>query len=355
MWKGMDLSFVDEIEREGGAYYEDVLRRDVLDILEDSGVNSIRLRLWNEPAGGYCDLARTVEMGKRIKARGLHFLLDFHYSDRWADPANQWKPQAWEGLSLGELCEVVHRYTAYVLETLGAAGAMPDMVQVGNEITPGMLWGDGRVDGEYDTDAQWEAFVALVKAGVTAVREKAPDAKVMIHIDRGGDWASTSKFFGRFRRHAVSYDVIGQSFYPWWHGTLDDLRENLARTARAFGKPICVVETAYPWTLEPVDGRPFIVEREEQLHAGYPATVEGQAAYVRDLLEIVRGVPDGLGAGFHWWEPAWIPSKTEWSVGHPNNWSNLTLFDYEGRKLDSLNVLRESKGRQLESLASETP
>ncbi|MFD0673093.1 arabinogalactan endo-beta-1,4-galactanase [Cohnella sp. GCM10027633] len=342
MLKGMDLSFVDEIEAAGGAYYEGEERRDVLAIVQDGGVNSIRLRLWNEPVGGYCNLERTVEMAKRIKARGLHFLLDFHYSDKWADPANQWKPRAWEALSLGELCEAVYGYTADALDALGAAGAMPDMVQVGNEITPGMLWGDGRVDGEHDTDAQWDAFVALVKAGVSAVREKAPAAEVMIHIDRGGDWPSTSKFFERFRRHDVDFDVIGQSFYPWWHGTLDDLRTNLEQTALAFGKPIYVVETAYPWTLTPVEGRAFIVDREEQLHAGYPASADGQAAYLRDLLAILRDVPNGLGAGFHWWEPAWIPSKPEWSVGHPNNWSNLTLFDYAGRKLASLAALRNA-------------
>ncbi|MFC5529490.1 glycoside hydrolase family 53 protein [Cohnella yongneupensis] len=339
--KGMDISFVDEIESAGGAFYENGERRDVLDIMRDNGVNSIRLRIWNEPVGGFCNLERTVLMAKRIKEKGLHFLLDFHYSDKWADPANQWKPKAWEGLYLEGLCDAVHGYTSVVLDALGVAGALPDMVQVGNEITPGMLWGDGRVDGEHDTDAQWEAFTSLVKAGVSAVRARAPAAEVMIHIDRGGDWATTRKFFDRFELHGVDFDVIGQSYYPWWHGTLADLKLNLDNTARAYGKPIYVVETAYPWTIEPVEGRAFIFEREDQLHAGYPATVEGQAAYLRDFLEIIRGVPDGLGAGFHWWEPAWIPSKPDWSVGHPNNWSNLTLFDFEGNKLASMEVLKE--------------
>lgn len=341
MLKGMDLSFVDEIESAGGCYYEGGVQRDVLDILRDNGVNSVRLRIWNDPAGGFCNLERTLNMALRIKEKRMHFLLDFHYSDKWADPANQWKPKAWEGLSRDELREAIYRFTSEVLAVLGAAGALPDLVQVGNEITPGMLWEDGRVDGEHDTDAQWDVFSSLVKAGVTAVREFAPDAQVMIHIDRGGDWEATNKFFQRFRRLKVDFDVIGQSFYPWWHGTLEDLRVNLERTAREFGKPIYVVEIAYPWTLAPVEGRPFIVEREDQLHAGYPATVEGQVAYLRELIEIVRSVPDGLGAGFHWWEPAWIPSKTEWSVGHPNNWSNLTLFDYEGNKLASMEALKE--------------
>ncbi len=340
MLRGMDLSFVDEVEKAGGQYYDDGVSRDILDVMRDNGVNSIRLRIWNDPAGGFCNLERTLHMARRIKEKGFHFLLDFHYSDRWADPANQWKPKAWDTLSLDGLREAVHQYTSEVLAVLGKAGALPDMVQVGNEITPGMLWDDGRVDGEHDTDEKWEAFASLVKTGVSAVREFAPRAQVMIHIDRGGDWETTRKFFDRFARLEVDFDVIGQSFYPWWHGTLEDLRLNLEKTARTYGKPIYIVEIAYPWTLEPVEGRPFIVEREDQLHEGYPATVEGQTAYLRDLIEIVQGVPDGLGAGFHWWEPAWIPYKEEWSVGHPNNWSNLTLFDYRGHKLASMEVLK---------------
>ncbi|RKP54089.1 antitoxin [Cohnella endophytica] len=341
--KGMDLSFVDEIEAGGGSYYENGERKDILSIAQESGVNSVRLRIWNEPAGGFCDLERTLAMAKRIKASGMHFLLDFHYSDRWADPANQWKPKAWEGLDFDGLLRAVSEYTVVVLSALRDQGTSPDMVQVGNEITPGMLWNDGRVDGEHDTDEQWGRFAALVQVGVAAVRETIPESEVMIHIDRGGDWPSTRKFFERFENLGVEYDVIGQSFYPWWHGTLEDLRRNLKATSERFRKPIVVVETAYPWTLNKAEGRAFIVEREDQLHAGYPATVEGQAAYLRDFIAIIRDTPDGMGAGFHWWEPAWIPSQEEWSVGHPNNWSNLTLFDYEGNKLDSMDACKSER------------
>ncbi|RED63977.1 glycoside hydrolase family 53 protein [Cohnella lupini] len=339
--KGMDISFTDEIEAGGGSYFENGEQRDILDILQRSGVNSIRLRIWNDPAGGYCNLERTLAMAKRIKSRGLHFLLDFHYSDRWADPANQWKPKAWEDLNFDGLLEAVRGYTHEVLSALAEQGTLPDMVQVGNEITPGMLWDDGKVDGEYDTDDQWEKLTDLVNAGVSAVRAVDPGIELMIHIDRGGDWPSTLKFLERFERHEVDFDVIGQSFYPWWHGTLRDLRDNLTATADRFGKPIIVVETAYPWTLDQTKGHSFIVGSEDQLHEGYPATVEGQAAYLRDFAKLVADTPDGLGIGFHWWEPAWIPSQEQWSVGHPNNWANLTLFDFEGNKLHSLDVCGE--------------
>ncbi len=337
----MDLSFVDEIEAGGGAYYDGGTRRDPLELMAEAGMNAVRLRIWHDPPGGFCNLERTLVMARRIRELGLHFLLDFHYSDGWADPSKQWKPRAWEGLDLSGLRGAVHRYTAEVLSALNAQGTPPDMVQVGNEVTPGMLWPEGRVDGEYDTEEQWRAFAELLQAGAAAVRAVCPHARVMIHIDRGGDWETTRKFFERMGALGVDYDVIGQSFYPWWHGTLDDLRRNLALTARTFGKPIIVVETAYPWTLDKPEGFEFIVERDDQLHPGYPATVAGQATYLRDFIRIVRETPDGLGAGFYWWEPAWIPAKRTWSVGHPNNWANLTLFDFAGRKLATWDVLQK--------------
>ncbi|WP_240647212.1 glycoside hydrolase family 53 protein [Paenibacillus nanensis] len=340
---GMDISFIDEVESEGGSYFLNGVKGDVIAIMKESGVNAARLRIWNEPVGGYCNVERTMKIAQRIKAAGMHFLLDFHYSDRWADPANQWKPKAWEGLSYEDLCEAVGTYTREVLVMLKAAGAAPDTVQIGNEVTPGMLWNDGKVDGEYDTDEQWDKFTRLLKSGIQGAKDALPDVKIMIHIDRGGDHASSRKFFDRMLKHGVEFDRIGQSYYPWWHGTLDDLRRNLTALAELYGKPINVVETAYPWTLEKPEGMPVIVEKDEQLHAGYPATVEGQAQYLRDFIAIVRGVPGGLGDGFYWWEPAWIPSKKEWSVGHPNNWSNLTLFDFRGEKLASMDVLKEKE------------
>lgn len=343
---GMDLSFMDEIEQGGGRYYDaGGEERELLELLAASGVNAVRLRIWNDPAGGFCNLERTVAVARRIKRQGLDFLLDFHYSDKWADPANQWKPAAWETLSYEELGQAVHAYTADVLEALKQADALPDTVQVGNEITPGLLWNEGRVDGEgFDTDEQWSRFAGLVKRGIEAVRAASPDIAVMIHIDRGGDNASSRKFFDRFAELGVDYDVIGQSFYPWWHGTLEDLRLNLHDLAHRYGKPINVVETAYPWTLEEPAGSKWVMNGREGLLPlpEYPASVDGQRRYLDKLIQIVREVPGGLGEGFYYWEPAWIPSQPEWSVGHPNNWANLTMFDFGGRMLDSFAALSPS-------------
>lgn len=338
---GMDVSFLDEIESEGGKYYDaDGREADLLELLQDSGVTAIRLRVWNEPPGGYCSLERTLPLARRIKELGLRLLIDLHYSDGWADPAKQIKPAAWEKLGFEELREAVRRYTFEVAGALAAQGTPADMMQIGNEITPGMLWDDGRVDGEFDTPEQWGKLAALVKAGVDGAREASPGTEIMIHIDRGGDFAGSKRFFDRLLGLQVTFDCIGLSYYPWWHGTLADLRETLHGLAALYGKPLCVVETAYPWTLEWRKGLGFIVSGEEQLHAGYPASPEGQARYLRDFAEIVRQTPGSLGAGFYWWEPAWIPSKEKWSVGHPNNWSNLTLFDFDGRKLAALDALR---------------
>lgn len=340
-YKGMDISFLDEIEQGHGRFYEtNGQAMDCLDILQHNGVNSIRLRIWNEPPGRYCNLERTLVMAKRIKDRNLHFLLDFHYSDMWADPAKQNKPKAWERLDFKALTQAVFQYTEKVMKALKDQGTLPDMVQIGNEITPGMLWADGRVDGVFDTEQQWEKLTTLVQSGIQAAKAVYPEVNIMIHIDRGGDNEASVKFYDRFVQYGVEFNTIGLSYYSWWHGTLNDLRDNLIDLSERYGKDIVVVETAYPWTLESDNGLSFIVASEEQLHPGYPATVEGQTSYLKDFVEIIRQTPGGRGIGFHYWEPCWIPSKLDWSVGHDNNWSNLTLFDFDGHKLRSLEICK---------------
>ena len=308
--RGADLSFVDEVESEGGAYFEGQKRADVFAILKRSGVDSIRLRLWHDPAHGYCGLERTRLMAARIRSAGMRFMLDIHYSDSWADPGKQFKPRAWKDLGFPELVGAVRDYTAAVVRELARHGTLPDIVQIGNEITPGMLWDDGRVGGEaYDTHLQWRNFADLVKAGIAGLRDGAGGRAVaaMIHIDRGGDNEASRRFYDRFARLGVEFDLIGLSYYPWWHGRLEQLSANLEDLATRYEKDIMVVETAYPWTLEPGGARKPNVKSEEQLHPGYAASIEGQAQFLRDLLTTVRQTPHGRGAacttgsraGFH--------------------------------------------------------
>jgi len=332
--KGADISFLQQIEDNGGVYTEDGVPRDALDIFKDHGFNYFRLRLWHTPSGGYCNLEKTLLMAQRIKQRDLGFLLDFHYSDTWADPGKQYKPASWTGISYDALKDSVYAYTRHVIEELKAQNTLPDMVQIGNEIICGMLWDDGRVCGAWNTPEQWQQFAGLVKEGIRGV-EDATDAgdsvRIVIHIDRGGDTGGSIWFFDHLLAEGVDFDVIGQSFYPWWHGTLGDLEANLDTLAKRYGKDIVIAETAYPWTLGWYDDTHNIVGLPEHLHEGYPASVEGQKAFLLDLMEIVAGVPDCRGAGVFYWAPDWISAP---GLGSP--WENVTLFSFEGEALSSM-------------------
>jgi len=342
--KGADISFVDEIEQEGGAFYENGKKRDVLDILKDSGVNAARLRIWNNPEFDYCNPKKTLMMARRIKDKGLHFLLDFHYSDYWADPGKQHMPKAWVGLSFEELVAAVEEFTASFISELKEQGTLPDMVQVGNEITNGMIWDAGKVDGEYNTPEQWEKLGQLIAAGIRGVQAATSDEDsipIMIHIDRGGDNEASRFFYDKLSSLRIDYDIIGLSYYSWWHGTLEEFSDNIHDLAQRYKKPIIVVEVAYPWTMTPPDDKPLIFHTEDWVHPGFPPTVDGQKQWLLELMKRIRELPDQLGMGLYYWEPCWIPSKPNWSVGHENNWSNLTLFDYKGNKLDSLDAFRE--------------
>lgn len=230
--KGVDLSFVDEVETEGGTYYEHGQPADVIDILHRSGVNAVRLRLWHTPTGGYCNLERTIQMVKRVKEYDMDFLLDFHYSDYWADPGKQTKPKAWQTLNFVELIEAVYHYTKDVIEAFKKENIMPDMVQIGNEITNGMLWEDGKIYQETDDKKveSWDGIIPLIKAGLDGVKAATTNedsVKTMIHIDRGGDNPGTRKFFDQMEKYKLEYDVIGLSYYPWWHGHMKYLKQIL--------------------------------------------------------------------------------------------------------------------------------
>jgi arabinogalactan endo-1,4-beta-galactosidase len=341
---GVDVSFLQQIESAGGVYREDGTPRDALDIFKDHGLNYVRLRLWHSPAGGHNGLERTLAMAERIKTEGCGLLLDFHYSDTWADPGKQHRPSAWEGLAFNDLEDSVYAYTSEVITLLKSRNALPDMVQVGNEITCGMLWDDGRVCGTYDKPAQWERFARLVKAAIRGVEdslEPEDSIRVMIHIDRGGDSPGTRWFLDRLLARGVDFDVIGQSFYPWWHGTLTDLARNLNDTADRYGKDIIVAETAYPWTLDWCDDTHNMIGLPEQLHPGFPATVGGQRDFLAALIDTVRGVRGGHGSGVFYWSPEYISVPPD---GSP--WENLTLFDFEGDLLRSIAVF--------DSLAADT-
>jgi arabinogalactan endo-1,4-beta-galactosidase len=334
--KGADVSFLQEIENRGGVFREAGAPKDPLDILKSHGFNYVRLRLWHDPPAGYCSLDSTLVMASKIKAKGLGLLLDIHYSDTWADPGKQFKPRAWEGVPFEALKDSVYEYTRRVLDRFKAERALPDIVQIGNEITCGMLWDDGRTCGAADTPEQWRKLGGLVRAGVRGAGDalgKGDSLLIMIHTDRGADRQGSARFYDHMLAEGVRFDLIGLSYYPWWHGTLDEVRANLDTLARRYDKDIIVVETAYPWTLGRYDDTHNSVGLPGQLHPGYSASVPGQKAFLADLLGVVARVSEGRGRGVFYWAPEYISVP-----GLGSTWENVTLFDSSGNALPAMSV-----------------
>lgn len=288
---GADVSFLAAAEQHGAVFRENGTARPGLQILKDHGYNWIRLRVFHAPTDLPNSLDYTIALAKQAKQLGFKFLLDYHYADGWADPGKQPIPKAWQGMSHKQLVDAVFAYTRDTIAAFRDAGVLPDMVQIGNEITNGMLWPDGHLP------ENWDNFAQLIYAGVNGVdagRGNGVRPKIMIHIDRGGDWKGTKAFLDRLNSYEIPYDVIGQSYYPWWHGSLNDLRHNLEFMAREYRKPIMVVETAYNWKPGNYLNRP----------APFAESPEGQREFLDELNRVVMQTPDGLGAGVFWWEPA---------------------------------------------------
>jgi arabinogalactan endo-1,4-beta-galactosidase len=288
---GADVSFLKQAEERGAVFKDDGQAKPGLQIFKDHGYNWIRLRLFHTPTQLPNNLEYTVALAQEAKKLGFKFLLNYHYSDTWADPGKQHIPKAWQGKSHTELVQAVFEYTRDTIMVFRDANALPDMVQVGNEITPGMLWPDGKLPDN------WKNFAELLKAGIDgadAGRGKNPRLRIMIHIDRGADMVGTKAFFDKLNSYGVPYDVIGQSYYPWWHGTLLDLRENLIFMANEYQKDIILVEVAYCWRPTEYRGK----------RSPFQETPEGQRQFLDEVNRMVLSTPNNRGIGIFWWEPA---------------------------------------------------
>jgi arabinogalactan endo-1,4-beta-galactosidase len=334
--KGVDLSTLLQIEDNSGVFKENGNVKDPILIFKDHGIDYVRLKIWHTPTFNYDNLNMVLVAAQRIKSNGLKFLLNIHYSDWWADPANQTKPAAWNGLSFQSLKDSVYQYTKNIIATLKNNNVLPDMVQIGNEIICGMLWNDGRICEQYNTPQQWANLGELLKEGINGVNDAIDindTVKIMIHTDRGGDNAGARWFYDGLLAQNVQFDILGLSYYPWWHGTLNDLQNNLNDLAVRYGKEIIVVETAYPWTLSWDDNTTNLVGNSSQLLAGYPATVQGQKDFLVDVINIVNNTTGSKGIGVFYWEPDWISTQT---FGSP--WENLAMFDFSGELLSSISA-----------------
>lgn len=364
--KGFDVSTLAEVERCGGKFYDHGRPGDALEILKAYGGNWVRLRLWNDPYGekgedygaGVCDLPTVLALARRAKLAGMDWLLDLHYSDFWADPGKQYPPKKWQDYTAQELEQAVYAYTTDVLHACRAADVTPGMVQVGNELTKGLLWPLGKTPN-YDNIARF------VRAGAKAVRDFDPSIRIIVHLDNGGNSELYRTWFDEFSKRGGDWDVIGLSYYPFWHGTLEMLAENMNSIALRYGKDLMIVETSMGFTMESYAGyerlpeaaearkgaatRPALVEK-----IPFPMTPEGQASYTAALLKVLQDVPEHRGRGFFWWEPAWIPvpgsgwaEPSGWEYVHEqgpggNEWANQALFDYEGNALPALAVIRDA-------------
>jgi len=298
---GADMSLLAYFESNHIVYRSGGHAEDALAILANRGVNCVRLRLFTssaaqaqaDPYDYINNLTYTVPLAVRVKNAGMKLALDFHYSDTWADPAHQTMPAAWTNLTFTQLVQEMRAYNSNCLAAFVAAGAPPDYVQVGNEITGGMLWPLGAVPGT-NAPVQWSQLAQLMNAAIQGIHDVTSNnsPKIIVHIDRGGDWSTTEWFFDNLiQTQHVPFDIIGESYYPFWHGPLSALANCLTNAAQRYGKPVLVAETAFPWTNTYWTTNIY----------GLPGTTNGQVEYLVALAQTVKSGTNSLAAGLFWW------------------------------------------------------
>ena len=340
---GADISHLPQLEAAGARFYDSAQAEDLLVILKRHGVNAIRIKVWNEPGQhaeypadqsgpeGYNNPEHVLALAKRAHALGLRVMIDFHYSDWWADPGKQSMPVAWRGKSAAEVSKKLYQFTFSLIARLRQAGVTPAWVQVGNEISNGMLWPLGRVP-------EWDNLGLFLRSGAEAVKAASPASQVVLHLDAGGDNGRCRRWFDAITARKVPFDVIGLSYYPVWHGAMSSLAQNMDDLSRRYQRPVMVVETAYPWTTANGDSQKNIYTTTGP--ETFPMTPQGQRDYLQQLVVQLRAVPEGQGLGFFYWEPDFIPVPgAGWKRGAGDEWDNVTLFDFQGHALPGLTNL----------------
>ena len=335
-YRGADLSFLPEIEQAGTVFYNGGTAASVLDILKNNGCNLVRVRLWHHPLNEHSGLDEVLDFCKRIHDRGMQILLDFHYSDTWADPAHQSTPSSWASADFTGLQDSVYNYTQRVINLLIAQNTLPAIVQIGNEINNGFLWNTGKVSS--NTDPNWINFVTLLNKAIAAVKSVDANNQISIMLHYAG--IDGAIYFFRTIQHNVAFDMIGISYYPWWHGKdLNTVQQQL-NSLTSLNKKIMIVETAYPFTLQWKDQTQNVVGTSEELINGYDATPDGQLAYLIKLRTIISSVSNNLGIGFCYWAPDWVAFKVATSTDG-SSWENLALFDFSNNALPALQAYHE--------------
>ena len=366
---GMDASCVPALEAGGVKYYDhDGNEKDVYQILSENGINYIRVRVWNDPfdaegngyGGGNCDIENAIAIGKRATEQGMKLLVNFHYSDFWADPGKQMAPKAWKGMKIEEKCDALYRYTKDSLQKLVDAGVDVGMVQIGNE-TNGAMCGESS-----SALGGWKKIMELMNAGSKAVREVCPDALVAVHFANPEKTDSYYSYGKNLEYYQVDYDVFASSYYPFWHGTLDNLSRVLTDIAESYGKKVMVAETSYAFTAADTDFYGNTIGEGGGIVKDYPFTQQGQANLVRNVIDTLVNKTVG-GIGVFYWEGTWINAggssyeenaalwekngsgwassyASEYDPDDAGQWyggcavDNQAFFDAQGRALESLKV-----------------
>lgn len=363
--KGMDVSTLVELKELGARFYDGGVEGDALEILKRYDADSLRIRLWNNPyspegapyGAGTNDFDKLVKLAAEGKKLGYSYLLDLHYSDFWGDPGKQYAPKEWADCTVDELEKNVYAYTKGIMQQLKDLDLLPEMVQVGNEVTNGLMWPLGKWDNI-------DNIARFISAGIKAVREVSPESRIMLHLDCGGNNERCREWFDAYLERGEDFDVIGLSYYPFWHGTIADLTNNMNDLSARYQKDVIVAEVSMGYTLEDYKDYEKLEDSERKGMAtkphlaelvDYPMTPQGQCDFMQEIMERIAQVPDGRGKGFYYWEPAWIPVPgCGWAnkealeyINDPgpggNEWANQALFDYDGNALPALATIRDFK------------
>jgi len=368
--RGVDLSSIIALENSGVVFYDEKGKeQDIFKTLSKAGVNYIRVRVWNDPydangngyGGGNNDLDTAIAIGKRASKYKMKLMIDFHYSDFWADPSKQQAPKAWTNMNLEEKGKALYEYTKESLQRFMEEGVDVGIVQIGNETT-----------NAFCGENNWKNITTLFQEGSRAVREVSKDEKqdilIAIHFTNPENAENYERYAMILKNFKVDYDIFASSYYPYWHGTLDNLTAILTKVANDFDTKVMVAETSYAYTFENGDGHGNTISEESVFTKDYPITIQGQASAIRDVMEAVAKVGDA-GLGVFYWEPAWIPVSGEtfeqrsklweeygsgWASSFAteydpldagvyyggSSWDNQGLFDFQGHPLPSLKVFQ---------------
>ena len=337
-YKGMDLSFQPELSGYGVLYRNVTGNPEpLLDQVQASGANVVRLKLWHTPDGGLNGLNAVKAYALELKQHGLSLLLDIHYSDTWADPAHQTPPAAWQGQTVEALRESVYQYTKTVVTALESQGTPPAFVQIGNETDSGFLWDYGKVWDDFDDN--WGNLAAIIGKAAQAIREASPSAKIILHHS---SVENARYYFEELQPYAIDFDVIGLSYYPQFQTkNLTTVQNSLNFLAQHFGKDVMIVETAYPFTFGYDDNLTNYIGDATQIIPAYPATPAGQKAFLDKLTEILKNVPDGKGIGWVYWAPDWVAFPGNEATSTTGSaWENQALWDFGHSALPALEAFK---------------